>query len=88
MGVTLLTDNIQKMSETLVNKIKPASSYSLRGNHDLNCKICETTFDGYPIQYVKDCYLSFMTDVVYDKTDEDGFYYYFDNKKQNTIYSN
>lgn len=79
VGFSLLSDNIQKMSENLVDKIKPASFYSLRGNHDLNCKIDENTFDGYPISYVGDMYLSYMTEVVCDKTDEDGFYYYFDN---------
>lgn len=86
VGFSLLTDNVQKLSETLVDRIKPASFYSLRGNHDLNCKIDGNAFDGYPISYVRDVYLSFMPNVFIDKTDEDGFYYFFDNEKAKIRY--
>lgn len=86
VGFPLLTDNIKKMSDTLVKKIRPAKFYSLRGNHDLNCKIDESSFDGYSISYVKDTYLSFMSDVVMDKTDDNGLYYYFDNAEARVRY--
>ena len=79
IGLQLLDDNINKLMGTMVDRIPVRSIYSLRGNHDFSCRIDESSFDGYPISYVKEVYMSFMPKVIMDRTDNDGLYYFFDN---------
>ncbi len=86
IGLSLLAANIEKFKSSLIDVIQDASFFAVRGNHDLSCKIDETTFDGFPIQFVIDLYLSFMPTVYYDKTEGDGLYYFFDNGETKVRY--
>jgi predicted phosphodiesterase len=80
-GLSLIGDNIDKFHRYLIGKSESCQFFNVRGNHDYNNRIEGSELAGYDSATVRAFLLATTEkDIVINDEDNDGTYYYYDNK--------